>query len=164
MRIRSVVTVVTTLGLVTSSGGCGGSGLVLPPLGKVRGTVAHNGKPLTSGTVTFTPITGKGAEGGHVATGEVESDGSYVLTTFDTGDGAVLGQHAVSVVAHEGGTMSLKDLNTPKGADTSNMHNVKPKYVLPKASTPKKYASPTTTPLKYTVREGQNVFDLELKD
>jgi len=119
---------------------------------------------LTSGIVTFTPITGKGGKGGYVATGEVESDGTYVLTTFDTGDGAILGQHAVTVVARQGGPESLKDLNVPKGADLTKMQNVQPRYVLPKAATPSRYASPATTPLKYTVREGSNEIDLELKD
>src|SRR4051794_19033987 len=102
MRMRSVVTGLLVLGLGASVGGCG-RGLDRPAMGKVRGKVTHGGTQLTSGTVTFTPITGKGGEGGHVATGEVESDGTYVLTTFDTGDGAVLGQHAVTVVAHKGG-------------------------------------------------------------
>lgn len=163
MSARSSLAGIVALGLLATSVGCGG-GRVDIPLGKVRGKVVYNGKPMTAGTVTFTPITGKGAEGGHVATGEIESDGTYVLTTFDTGDGAILGQHAATVVAREGGSGSLKDLNAPKGSEGPGMQSVRPRYVLPKLLTPSRYSSPQTTPLKYTVREGANVFDLELKD
>ena len=76
--------------------GCG-SAAGRPKLGKVSGKVTHKGQPVTSGEVTFTPATGKGGESGNVAFGKIGADGSYDLTTFDTGDGAVLGQHIVTV-------------------------------------------------------------------
>src|SRR5690349_13665952 len=79
--------------------GCGRAGGARPELGKVRGTVSYNGKPVPSGTVTFFPIEGKGGESGLPAIGELDTDGSFELTTFDTGDGAIIGQHKTIVVA-----------------------------------------------------------------
>src|SRR5215475_82944 len=76
--------------------GCGG-GAGRPPLAKVSGKVTYAGKPVTTGSVMFTPVAGSASDSARIATGQIESDGSYSLTTFDTGDGAVLGQHLVTV-------------------------------------------------------------------
>src|SRR5262245_39545204 len=53
----------------------------------VTGNVLLNGKPLTSGTVTFVPPKGR------VANGEIRSDGSFELSTYRAGDGAIVGPH-----------------------------------------------------------------------
>jgi hypothetical protein len=37
-------------------------------------------------------------------------------------------------------------------------------YVLPKNEAPSKYATADKSPLRCTVHEGDNVFDIELKD
>ena len=92
------------LGVTFAAVGCGGSDPDRPKLGKVTGTVTYKGKPLTRGSVIFTPISGKVEGGGQIATGQIQSDGSYSLTTFDTDDGAVLGQHAVTVQSGEEST------------------------------------------------------------
>lgn len=57
----------------------------------VKGKVTLNGKPLTKGMVTFEPDSGREAHG------DIKSDGTYVLTTFKEGDGAVPGTHRVAV-------------------------------------------------------------------
>ncbi|MBX6312095.1 MAG: hypothetical protein IRY99_04130 [Isosphaeraceae bacterium] len=134
--------------------GCGGTDPAKPPLGKVSGKVTYKGKPVTNGSVIFTPVAGKGAETGQVATGQLESDGSFVLTTFDIGDGAVLGQHTVTVEAR---SEDINKLNQPKEDGTIA-------YILPKPSVPEKYTKPATSPLRYTVEAGSNHFDIELKD
>jgi hypothetical protein len=74
--------------------GCSGKGDRLQTA-KVSGTVTLDGKPVTVGMVVFTPEKGRGA------TGQIQSDGSYKLTTYRSGDGAVLGTHRVAVVARE---------------------------------------------------------------
>src|SRR6516165_7707037 len=80
--------------------GCGGdSGR--PKLGRVAGKVTYNGKPVTKGVVSFIPASGPGAATGQSATGEIGSDGYYQLTTFESGDGAVLGEHRVIVQSRE---------------------------------------------------------------
>ena len=50
----------------------------------VRGKVTYNGKPVPNGTVNFIPT-----RGATTATGEIHPDGSYALTTYKPGDGAV---------------------------------------------------------------------------
>jgi hypothetical protein len=79
------------------AGGCGDAGGPKPPMGKVKGTVTYNGRPLPKVVVTFVPIVGKGGDTGQSASGTTESDGTFVLTTFNTGDGAIAGQHAATV-------------------------------------------------------------------
>jgi hypothetical protein len=114
--------------------------------------VTYKGQPVDNGRVLFTPATGKGGEGGQGATGEIATDGSYEMTTFNTGDGAVLGQHVVTVVVPQKGEM-------PKPDATSRID-----YKLPKNVTPSKYATADKSPLRCTVVEGSQKFDIELKD
>ena len=71
-------------------GGCGSG---LPERGKVTGKVTFNGKPVPEGTVTFYPQTGRSASG------RIQPDGTYTLTTFDEGDGAIVGSHEVTIEA-----------------------------------------------------------------
>src|SRR3954453_15047519 len=80
--------------------GCGGHPSK-PKLGRVSGKVTYNGQPVTKGLVSFVPSGGPGAQTGQAAPGEIGPDGSYTLTTFENGDGAVLGEHKVLVQARE---------------------------------------------------------------
>jgi len=124
----------------------------MPKLGKVHGKVSYQGKTLDSGRVVFTPVAGKGGDSGQGATGEINSDGSFEMTTFNTGDGAILGQHVVTVVVPQKGEM-------PKPDKYSQI-----KYVLPKNVTPSKYATADKSPLRCTVVEGGTEFSIDLKD
>jgi hypothetical protein len=126
-----------------------------PPLGKVSGKVTYNGKPVTGGSVMFTPAAGSGSDTARIATGQIEADGSYTLTTFDTGDGAVLGQHIVTVESR-GDPEAMKKLNLQPGGIIA--------YKLPKAAIPEKYLKTDRSPLKQTVEAGNNKIDLDLKD
>lgn len=75
--------------------GCGGSGdfEVMP----VRGTVMCNGKPVSGGSITFSPVgeTAKAGMSGKAAASAVGTDGSFVLSTYDEQDGAIIGRHRV---------------------------------------------------------------------
>jgi len=61
----------------------------------VSGQVLIDGQPLTHGNVRFVP------QHGRVSTGKLDSDGHFVLTCFENGDGAIVGRHRVAVVAAE---------------------------------------------------------------
>ena len=135
--------------LVSLAAGCWGRA-DRPPLGRVSGTVRYNGKPVTSGSVIFTPTSQGG--GGHVATGPIDSNGSYTLTTFDTGDGALIDKHVVTVEARE------KSAGSPRDKDGRIT------YKPAKLVVPDKYADPQKTPFRYTVEAGSNTIDLDLKD
>ena len=49
--------------VILSLEGCG-EAVARPQLGKVSGKVTYKGKPLTKGSVVFTPVPGKGGETG----------------------------------------------------------------------------------------------------
>jgi hypothetical protein len=153
MSVRATLSLTAGLGLVLSLGGCSHDAN-MPKLGKVHGTVTYKKKPVDGGHIVFTPAQGKGSDSGQGATGEINSDGTYELTTFNTGDGAVLGQHIVTVVVREKGNEALR-------RPDSNSHI---KYELSKNLTPTKYATPDKSPLRCTVVEGGMQFDIELKD
>jgi hypothetical protein len=75
-------------------GGCDSSGGgTLPRLVPVTGKVTYKGKPVGKGIVRFEPD-GVGRE----ASGTIQPDGSFVLTTNKQGDGVVAGHHRVSIV------------------------------------------------------------------
>jgi hypothetical protein len=153
MSLRTTLSLLAGVSVLVSLPGCSRDPN-MPKLGRVHGKVTYKGKPVESGTVTFNPIPGKGGETGQNATGLIESDGTYVMTTFSTGDGAILGQHVVAVVVRAKGS---ENQGKPKADSTID-------YSMPKIVTPSKYASVETSPLVYTVREGDNTFDIELKD
>jgi hypothetical protein len=78
------------------SAGCGGADDF--ETAHVRGTVACNGKPLTMGIVSFQPISPNGKMAGKAGYGLIQGDGSFVVSTYGTEDGAVVGRHKVMVL------------------------------------------------------------------
>jgi hypothetical protein len=144
--------VVGVVGLSVLVAGCGG-GAERPKVFPVSGKVTQKGKALTSGDVTFTPV-GAADGRGHIATGQIGSDGTYRLTTFNTGDGAVPGTHKVTVVARS--TADMRKMNELGGGKIA--------YKLPPSVLPPKYTSVDSTPLKYTVEEKNNTIDIPLPD
>ncbi len=78
--------------------GCGSGGDF--PVAPVRGRVVCEGRPVPHVFVFFEPLeTGGSAIVGKQAIGITEADGTFVLRTYDTGDGAVVGKHRVRVAA-----------------------------------------------------------------
>jgi hypothetical protein len=63
----------------------------------VKGKVLYKGKPLTQGEITFEPL-----DSGREAHGRIQPDGTFELTTFNQGDGAVPGTHRVAVTGTGG--------------------------------------------------------------
>jgi hypothetical protein len=120
--------------------GCGSSGLTTAP---VRGKITYKGKPVPNGTVTYVPDGDKPA-----ATGEIQPDGTYVLTTYDSGDGAVLGKHSIMIIAQEDMAGRLPEERSP----------------TPGLIVPEKYTNFAGSGLTAEVKQGDNVFDFELKD
>ena len=66
-----------------------------PQLVPVTGKVLYNGAPLEFGSVTFQPRSGQPAQG------EIQSGGTFSLSTFRPNDGAVIGSHKVRVACYE---------------------------------------------------------------
>ena len=100
----------------------------LPECAPVSGKVTIGGEPLASAMVTFHP-------------------GTYILNTYGTHDGALVGKHTVTVERY------LPPMPTQPGG----------KIPSAKATVPKKYTSPQTSPLKVEVKSGaNNAIDLPL--
>jgi len=77
--------------------------------------VLIDGQPLTKGFITIVPNDGR------PATGQIQPDGSFRLTTFDDNDGCLLGTHPVTVVANEQITPTrMKWLAPKKYVDTGS--------------------------------------------
>jgi hypothetical protein len=74
--------------------GCSDSGRV--PVFPVQGQVLFDGKPATGAHVVFHPV-GKSGGGALRPAGQVDHDGKFTLTTFQSGDGAPEGEYAVTV-------------------------------------------------------------------
>ena len=92
-RCRLSLLLLTGL-VVGGVSGCGGSSQNMLTAA-VSGTVTVNGQPVTGGGILFSPIvTGKKLSGKPSA-GPIQPDGTFSLTTYEAGDGAVIGMHQV---------------------------------------------------------------------
>jgi hypothetical protein len=133
MRMRLATKMILAALLACAGSGCGiarsGKASDLIP---VKGKVSFKGKALTKGTVTFEP------DGyGRPARGELQPDGSFVLSTLKQGDGAVAGEHRVSITGVE------KSLGKDRAFT--------------------KYASPNTSRLTAEVDRDDTEFTFDLK-
>ena len=74
--------------------GCGGGQFSVRP---AKGKVVCDGKPITYGSITFTPISTDASkrETGKQASATLNSDGAFVLSTYGRFDGAIIGKHSV---------------------------------------------------------------------
>jgi hypothetical protein len=135
LRTFTVVVSVVAFGLGI---GCAGD---KKKIHVVRGKVTLDGKEVPNGTITFIP------ESGPAASGEIQPDGTYTLTTYKPGDGAAEGKYKVVIVAMQDQAGRLPEERNP----------------LPPPIVPNKYSSITTTDLEANVKAGENNFDFPLE-
>ncbi len=111
--------------------GCGG--LDRPERVPVSGQVLIDGEPLTVGNIQILP------DNARPASGKIDTNGRFEMTTFEPGDGVVPGTHRVVVVANEalGGTGQ-------------------------KWHAPKKYIDPTTSELTAEITEATESLEINL--
>lgn len=85
-----------TLSMLT---GCNKAPYELAP---VVGKVTIDGQPLADGQVMFAPRA-KGGDGkaGKPAMGNIKPDGTFTLSTYAQGDGAVVGEHIATIYGPE---------------------------------------------------------------
>jgi hypothetical protein len=121
----------------------------------VSGKVTYDGKPLPTGTVNFLP---EDPKTGRPATGEIQSDGSYTLTTQTPGDGAMGGKYKVAISAYS--VDASKTASPPQGgtADQVVVAQAQGKSLIPI-----KYTGTDTSGLTATVGPGSTSFDFDLK-
>ena len=144
--------------------GCSGGKGESPKTFPVSGTVMYKGKAVVGATVSFM------TEGSsRSASGITDSEGKFQLTTTKPNDGAVPGEHVVTVSKVTGGAQTSNEDMTAMLDDPSKLAQASDKQnkskAVPKALLPAKYAHAKTTPLKETVTEdGPNEFVLQLAD
>ncbi|HEX5103556.1 MAG TPA: hypothetical protein VFV87_07085 [Pirellulaceae bacterium] len=92
------------LGLVV---GCGGSG---PAKAPVKGKVLAGGQPVTAGRLTFAPA--DGIDGAVPIVGQIQTDGTFVMSTDRPGDGIAIGKHLIAYTAPD-----AEVTETENGAD-----------------------------------------------
>jgi hypothetical protein len=106
MRIR------TRLGLIAVAcalHGCGpGNGLTM---GRVSGLVTYNGQPVEFGEVLFLPDSDKG-NNGVPSMGSIGKDGTFIMSTQESGDGVIAGYHKVGIRALDATKVSKDDTPT----------------------------------------------------
>ncbi|QDU91329.1 hypothetical protein Pla175_47500 [Pirellulimonas nuda] len=77
--------------------GCGGGPDY--PIAPVHGVVSIDGKPLEGGRLMFAPVAAPGAlKSGKPGFADIDADGSYAVGTYADQDGAVVGEHWVSLI------------------------------------------------------------------
>ncbi len=158
---------VATLVLVTPFFvGCGGGGTDRPVVTPVQGTVTFKGSPVEGATVSFF-----NEKSPRSATGVTDSSGKFQLTTFDTNDGAVAGEHVVTISKIEAKAdammspgMSKEQMMEKMNAQTEKMKG-NLKETVAKSTLPGKYANVKTSGLTKTVAENvANDFKFELTE
>ena len=112
--------------------GCGGN--ATPATAPVAGQVIFEGEPVTDATITFTPAAGR------TATGAIDGEGRFSLSTFRPNDGAVPGRHRVTF----GSTAEVPMPGTPEAKN----------HKSGKLPFPKRYGGLSTTDLEIDVPAG----------
>lgn len=118
----------------------------------VTGTVTYKGQPVQGANVMFECKTGRPAYG------ITDAEGRFEMETFETGDGAIEGEHTVVI---------RKMISTSGSVAELDPHMVPPRGGEPlmRNAVPERYGSPTQSPLKATIDpDGQNDFAFELTD
>lgn len=163
--VASIGVVCFSLGVI----GCSGAPEDRPTVVPVTGKVTYKGEPVTGALVTFAS-----EKSPRSATATTGSDGRFSLTTFDSGDGAIPGEHLVTITKLESqattsdpATANAPDLS--KGLPTSYpTADGKGKVKLPsggKSQLPAKYSDPKAPPLKATINaSGKNEITFDLTD
>ena len=131
---------ITTLAV----GGCSPGVPVVP----VQGTVTWKGAPLTRGTVVFQPYQIEAGLPRRPATGHLQKDGTFRLTTFEPGDGAVVGTYQVTVHSYSSEPSDM-------GSDTDIVD-----YVW---AIPSRYGDPSRSGLTAEVPAGERLVELDFE-
>lgn len=146
------------VGLVLALG-CGSEREVLATH-PVTGKVTLDGKPLSGAEIWLVPTDAnekvKNVKFTVRPYAKSKSDGTFVVTSYLTDDGAPAGDYAVMVVVEGGQANSQEEREDDMPAAP------KPKGRR-RSPVPAKYSDPTTSGLAFKVVEGANELVLELK-
>ncbi len=131
--------------ILLAAGAIAGCGPKLPPRVPVEGSVTLDGQPVAGASITFTPV-----EKGPAASAASDENGRFTLSTFKQGDGAVPGQHRITVVQVE--TTGPPEDEQGEGEEGETVFGV-----------PRKYAHPETSGLEVEVHKEMGPVLLQLR-
>jgi len=145
--------------LLLALAGCqGDSSPFKGPKGTVNGKVTYNGNPLPAGcSIVFMH-----QEKSLPATGSIGADGSYSLQMGGKPE-VMAGAYKVSLSPPASAAATGADPSNPE-AYKAFMMGKGAKPAEEKPPFPKKYQMADTSGLTFTVKEGPNTFDIDLKD
>lgn len=154
----AVVCLVATAMCVGCGGGSEGRVNVYPVIGKVT----QSGQPVGGATVMFSSADGKTP----MARGKSKDDGTYTLTTYDYGDGAALGDYIVMISKTAAPDTNEEEQHDPTGmsdpaGEASHGGSDSNGEEESQSLLNEKYMG-NGSPLKETVKEGDNSFDFDL--
>jgi hypothetical protein len=122
----------------------------------VKGKITFMNKPLTAGTVAFVT-----SDGRHAA-GTITFNGEYTVPDAPVGETTI----TVTTPKAPMGPMA-KMPKPPTGSKGMPKEMLPPGYEEGKTvqivPAPEKYATPESSPLKYTVKPGEQTYDIDLK-
>jgi hypothetical protein len=131
------------LGWLLAGLACGCSGR--PATFPASGSVSVAGKPAKGALVTLIPKEDAQSSVNAYPRGEVADDGTFVLSTFGTGDGAPEGEYVVTL-RWPGEAKAPKSLQKPSAGDDDG----------PIDKLHGRYLDPKTSPWTVTIRSGTN--------
>jgi hypothetical protein len=141
--------------------GCGDNSRL--PMAPVVGIVTFEGLPVAGAKVSFMAT---GAP--RAATGETDAEGRFELTTFEQGDGAILGSHAVTVYKPKQDVqIAGPDPNLDRDAYLAAMDAAAKQAMESQdagSALPAKYSSAETSDLRVDVVDGDNNVPILLAD
>ncbi len=76
--------------------GCGGEDLDRPKTAPVTGTVSYQGRLVELGVISFIPDNGERS-----GIGRIQEDGTFTVSTYSEGDGAIVGTNKVTISAYD---------------------------------------------------------------
>lgn len=129
-----------------------GCGPTPPPTGTVSGLITYKGQPVTAGTVTF-----RNDDKGLVAGMRLDSEGRYELR-YAGGKKIPVGDYGVVISPPEPYLPNAAELATAAASADAAPPPVASPVI------PKRYRSPQTSGLNFTVNPGPNTFDLDMND
>jgi hypothetical protein len=183
MRISFGLAVLTACALA----GCGpGNGLTM---GRVSGLVTYKGQPVEMGEVLYLPDSDKG-NNGVPSMGAIGKDGTYTMSTQESGDGVIAGFHKVGIRALDAtrvaadetpapdpaaatGKDLLNDRLNKRKAQAASLSKNRAKKDAPTVNfngnvyrflAPEKLANPETSGIKVEVSRGSNRVNFAIEE
>jgi len=136
----------------------------------VSGTVTYQGKPLKRGSIAFIPAN----QADRGATGSIQEDGTYTLTTNTPNDGAFPGKYKVTIADLAVDIDAVKAAMKKQMAKSGARGPIAEGTIDPamaakfakkaKSNVPIKYTKTATTTLSADVKTENNTIDFELTD